>query len=50
MKKITTIEIEQVLNTVYSTNISAQTFDALKQFFIKLPEFVEETKDEVTNV
>ncbi len=38
MKQITKQEIEAVLNTVYQTNISAQQFDALKQFFAKLPD------------
>lgn len=48
MKQITTSEIEQVLQTVYSTNISAQTFDALKQFFIKLPDIKIEVTDETS--
>jgi hypothetical protein len=45
MKKIITQEeINAVLQTVYSTNISAQQFDALKKFFMDLPE-VKEKED-----
>ncbi len=46
MKTITANQIEQVLAVVYQTNISAQQFDALKQFFSKLPEVKEEPKKE----
>lgn len=38
MYKITKEQIEQVLSVVYQTNISAQAFDELKQFFMKLPQ------------
>jgi hypothetical protein len=41
MKTITTQQIEAVLQTVYQTNIPAQQFDALKKFFLELPEVKE---------
>lgn len=44
MKNITQEQINMVLNTVYQTNISAQAFDALKKFFIELPNEVEKTE------
>ncbi len=47
MKQITTKEIEQVLGAVYLTNISAQQFDVLKQFFQKLPD-VKKSEPEVS--
>ena len=43
MKKITEQQIQAILQTVYTTNISAQTFDALKKLFAELPEV--EVKD-----
>jgi hypothetical protein len=45
MKKIKQEEINAVLQTVYGTNIPAQTFDALKKFFDELPKLDEEPKD-----
>lgn len=44
MKQITQEQINAVLQTVYNTNISAATFDALKKLLLELPE-VEEKKD-----
>jgi hypothetical protein len=37
-KKIKESQIETILQTVYQTNISAQTFDALKKLLLELPE------------
>lgn len=42
-KIITPQEIQVLLSEFYQTNISAQKFDAVKQFFFKLPD-VEEPK------
>lgn len=36
-KIITPQQIEAVLGAIYQTNITAQTMDALKKFFIELP-------------
>jgi len=41
MRKITEEQINALLQTIYQTNISAQTFDAVKKLFAELP------KDEV---
>lgn len=38
MKKITQEQINAILQTVYSTNIPAQSFDALKKMFEELEE------------
>lgn len=46
MKKISQEQIESVLKAVYSTNITAQNFDAIKDFLLKLPD-VEEKIEEV---
>ncbi len=37
MKKITTQQIEGLLQVIYQTNISAQTFDAVKKLLVELP-------------
>jgi hypothetical protein len=37
-KKIKESQIEAILQTVYQTNIAAQTFDALKKLLLELPE------------
>lgn len=37
MKTITQEQIASVLQVVYQTNISAQSFDILKKFFNELP-------------
>ena len=44
MKKISTEQLNALLQVVYSTNISAQQFDAIKEMVSKL-EDVEEKKD-----
>ena len=44
MKQITTEQINAILQTIYSTNIPAQTFDALKKMLSELPEVKEEKK------
>ncbi len=47
MKTITTEQINTILQTVYQTNISAQTFDALKKLLAELPNTpVTEKKDD----
>ena len=43
-KSITTEQINIVLQTIYNTNISAQTFDALKKLLNELPVAPEEKK------
>ncbi len=45
MKKISQKEIDALLQTIYQTNISAQQFDAIKQFFLGLPT-LEDVKQE----
>jgi hypothetical protein len=44
MKNITMQQIEALLQTIYQTNISAQTFDAVKKMLLSLPEVKEEVK------
>ena len=44
MKQITMEQIQTILQTVYTTNIPAQTFDALKKMLLELPEVKEEKK------
>lgn len=44
IRKIDDSQIETVLQTVYQTNISAQTFDALKKLLLELPEIEEDPK------
>lgn len=44
MKKISTDQLNAILQVVYQTNISAQQFDAIKEMISKL-EDVEEKKD-----
>jgi hypothetical protein len=44
MKNITIEQVNQVLQVVYQTNISAAQFDALKKFLADLPEVTPETK------
>ena len=45
MKQITQAQIDAILQTVYSTNIPAQTFDAMRKLLSELPEVkVEEKK------
>lgn len=41
-KKITEEQTQAILQAVYQTNISAQTFDSLKKLFTELPEVIEE--------
>ncbi len=43
IKQITQKQIEQVLGTIYQTNITVASFDAIKKFFVELPD-VEESK------
>lgn len=38
MKQITTEQLNAILQTVYTTNISAQTFDVLKKLLQELPD------------
>ena len=38
MKNITIEQINALLQTIYSTNISAQQFDAVKKFLSELPD------------
>lgn len=38
MKQISEAQIQQVLSTVLSTNISWQNGEAMRQFFAKLPD------------
>lgn len=45
-KQITQEQINIVLQTLYATNISAANFDAVKKFFIDVPEIKEEVKKE----
>ena len=45
MKKITIEQLNTVLQTIYSTNIPAQTFDALKKMLSELPDVTEEKND-----
>ena len=40
-KQITKEQIEALLATVYQTNISAQTFDAIRKLLSELPEVKE---------
>jgi hypothetical protein len=42
MKQISNEQIQAVLQTVYSTNIPASQFDALKELFSKLEDVKEE--------
>lgn len=42
MKTITQEQIGTVLQAIYQTNISAQSFDALKKFFNDLPAVAKE--------
>jgi hypothetical protein len=44
MKLISPEQIESLLRTFYSTNITAKDFDVIKDFFAKLPEQPEEEK------
>jgi hypothetical protein len=44
-KQITLEQINGVLQAIYTTNISAQNFDAIKKMFIELPD-IKETKNE----
>lgn len=44
MKQISNEQINTILQTVYQTNISAQTFDALRKLLLELPEAKEEKK------
>jgi transposase-like protein len=46
MKNITTQQIEAILATVYQTNISAQTFDALRKLLSELPDAPTEEKND----
>lgn len=43
-KQITNEQIQMVLQTIYTTNIPAQTMDSLKKFFNELPEVKENDK------
>lgn len=43
-KIITEKEINAILQTVYQTNISASTFDALKKLLLELPNETKEPK------
>jgi hypothetical protein len=45
MKQIKIEQIEAILATVYQTNISAQTFDALRKLLSELPEVIEPKND-----
>lgn len=47
MKKITQDQINGLLQVIYQTNISTQTFDSVKTLFAKLPEVVESKPEEV---
>ena len=47
MKTITDQQIEQVLQMVYATNISAQQFDALQKFLSDLPKVEEPNREEI---
>ena len=40
-KEITSEQVNAILQTIYQTNISAQTFDALKKLLLELPEVKE---------
>jgi hypothetical protein len=42
MKEISTQQIEALLQTIYSTNIPAQTFDAVRKMLMELPEVKKE--------
>jgi transposase-like protein len=46
MKNITTEQINALLQAIYQTNISAQTFDQIKKLLSELPEVKEKTKNE----
>jgi hypothetical protein len=45
MKQIKTEQIEAVLQVIYSTNIPASQFDALRKLFSELPD-IKEPKDD----
>lgn len=44
MKQITIEQINAILQTVYQTNISAQTFDAFRKLLSELPDAPVEKK------
>jgi hypothetical protein len=51
MKKISSEQIANILQVIYVTNISAQTFDAVKKLFFDLPTIEEVDKlDKETKV
>lgn len=45
MKKITDDQVNALLQTIYTTNISAQTFDAIKKLLLELPAVETKKKD-----
>jgi hypothetical protein len=45
-KQITQAQIEAILQVVYSTNIPASQFDALRKLLAELPEIKTENKKE----
>lgn len=44
MKNITIEQVQALLQVIYSTNISAQQFDAVRKLLTELPEVKEEPK------
>jgi hypothetical protein len=44
MKTITIEQINSLLQTIYQTNIPAQSFDAVKKFLSELPDVKSEEK------
>jgi hypothetical protein len=42
MKTITTQQIEAIINVIYSTNIPASQFDAIRKLLSELPDVKEE--------
>ena len=47
MKTITHEQINALIQTIYQTNISAQSFDAIKKFLSELPDVKEEETKKV---
>ena len=46
MKKISTKQLEAVLQVIYQTNISARSFDRIEELFSQLEDCKEEVKEE----
>ena len=50
MKTITEEQINTILKLVYSTNITAQGYDSLKEYFKNLPDISVEVAKETSTV